>query len=313
MVWEKIETEARSWTIHRSSSRSCGWDQEGNCVPDQKVSSSEHAHSLDKYLQAVPYIIPNGDSTITRPTLRHPDLQPNNVFVSDDLSITGLIDWQHCALLPLFLQCGIPNILQNYGDSTSESLIPPELPQDFDEMDEIEQLKQVLLLRRRQLHYFYVAATAKFNPVHYGALTRDFSTLRRKLFDHASSPWEGDNITLKADLIELEKNWSDVIKSNSDTSIDIEPLCPFRFSEADMKHSLNLHVAQLEADEQLQACREAIGIGPEGWVPLDHYDEVKQRERKLKADALEATESDQERLTLQEHWIFDDFDEDEYS
>ncbi|KAG9200433.1 Phosphotransferase enzyme [Epicoccum nigrum] len=239
----------------------------------QKVSPSEHVHSLDKYLQAVPYIIPNGESTITRPTLKHPDLQPNNVFVSDDLSIAGLIDWQHCALLPLFLQCGIPNSLQNYGDSTSESLIPPELPQDFDEMNEHEQFKQVLLLRRRQLHYFYVAATAKLNPIHYGALTRDFSTLRRKLFDHASSPWEGDNITLKTDLIELAQNWSDVIKSNSNTGNEAGPLCPVRFSEEDIKHSLDLNAAQLEADEQIQACGDAIGIGPEGWVPLDQYDE----------------------------------------
>ncbi|KAF3037178.1 hypothetical protein E8E11_006321 [Didymella keratinophila] len=139
------------------------------------------------------------------------------------------------------------------------------------------------------------------------------NTLRRKLFDHASSPWEGDNITLKADLIELAQNWSDVIKSHSNTGNDANPLCPVRFSEEDMKHTLDLNAAQLEADEQLQACRDVIGIGPEGWVPLDQYNEVKQRESKLKADALEAAESDQERLMLQEHWIFDDFDEDEYS
>ncbi|UPX15252.1 uncharacterized protein EKO05_0005707 [Ascochyta rabiei] len=279
----------------------------------QKVSPAEHVHSLDKYLQAVPYMIPNGDPIITRPTLRHPDLQPNNVFVSDDLSITSLIDWQHCALLPLFLQCGIPNSLQNYSDSISESLIPPELPHDFDEMSEDEQFEQVVLLRRRQLHYFYVAATAKLNPVHYNALTRDFSTLRRKLFDHASSPWEGDNITLKADLIELEQNWSDMTTSNSNTSNDAKPVCPITFSEDDVKHYLHLNAVQMEADEQLQACRNAIGIGPEGWVPLDQYDEIKQRESKLKADALEAAESEQERLMLHEHWIFDDFDEDEYS
>jgi hypothetical protein len=279
----------------------------------QKVSPSEHIQNLDEYLQIVPYIIPNGDHTITRPTLRHPDLQPNNIFISDDLSITSLIDWQHCALLPLFLQCGIPNSLQNYGDSTSESLILPELPHHFDDLSENEQFQEVVLLRRRQLHYFYVAATAKLNPTHYDALTRNFSTLRRKLFDHASSPWEGDNITLKADLIELEQNWSDMITSNLITSNEGEPLCPIRFSEEEVKHYLHLNAAQVESDEQLQACRDAIGIGPEGWVPLDQYDELKQRESKLKADALEAAESDQERLMLQEHWIFDDFNEDEYS
>jgi hypothetical protein len=260
----------------------------------------------------VPHIVPNGDAALTHPTLRHPDLQPNNVFVSDDLSITGLIDWQYCALLPLFLQCGIPNSFQNYGDHVSEALTTPELPQNFDELSEEKQFEQVVLLRRRQLHYFYVAATAEFNPVHHDALTHSFSTLRRKLFDHASSPWEGDSITLKADLAELERNWSSITASDSSRHHDPKPSCPITFSEAEVEEFLHLNAAQIEADEQLQTCRDAIGIGPEGWVPLDQYDEVKQREAKLKADALEAAESEHERLMLQEHWIFDNFDENEY-
>ena len=235
------------------------------------------------------------------------------MFVSDDLTITGLIDWQHCALLPLFLQCGIPNSLQNYGDNISEALTKPELPPNFDELSEEKQFEQVVLLRRRQLHYFYVTATAELNPVHYEALTHDFSTLRRKVFDHASSPWEGDNVTLKADLIELQRNWSSITASDSRPNHDSKSPCPVVFSEAEVEDCLHLNAAQIEADEQLQACRDAIGIGPEGWVPLDQYDEVKQREAKLKADALEAAESAQERLMLHEHWIFDDFDEDEYS
>lgn len=279
----------------------------------QKISPSEHIQNLGKYLQVVPHIVPNGNPTLTRPTLRHPDLQPNNVFVSDHLSITGLIDWQHCALLPLFLQCGIPNSLQNYGDSISESLIQPELPEDFDELSEEKQFEQVFILRRRQLHYFYVGATAQFNPDHYDALTHDFSTLRRKVFDHASSPWEADNVTLQADLVELQRNWSSITASNSITNHDSEPPCPLVFSEAEVEECLRLHAAQMEADEQLQACRDVIGIGPEGWVPLDQYDETKQRAAKFKADALEAAESEQERWMLQEHWIFDDFDEEEYA
>ncbi|KAH7082398.1 kinase-like domain-containing protein [Paraphoma chrysanthemicola] len=249
----------------------------------QKISPSEHVRNLHKYLQAVPYITPNDDVALTRPTLRHPDLEPNNVFVSDDLSITGLIDWQHSAILPLFLQCGIPNSLQNYGDSSSESLTPPELPGNFDNLDENKQFEEVLLIRRRQLHYFYVATTAKLNTIHYDALTHEFSTLRRKA-------------------------WPNIIAND-----DSRPVCPISFSEDEVDDCVRLSVAQAEADKQLQACRDFIGIGPEGWVPVDQYEEVKQRESKLKADALEAAESEQERLMLQEHWMFADFDEDEYS
>lgn len=279
----------------------------------QKQSPSDHLENLGKYLQTVPYLIPDSN-TLTRPTLRHLDVQPNNIFVSDELSITGLIDWQHCAILPLFLQCGIPNSLQNYGDSISESLVLPELPPNFDELSDREQFQEVMLLRRRQLHYFYVKATARLNPTHYDALTYDFSTLRRKLFDHASYPWEGDSVTLKADLIELTKNWTEMATSPSSTTSDeARPSCPIAFSEDEVNECLRLHAAQVEADEQLQACRDVIGIGSEGWVPMAQYDETKQRESKLKADALNAAESEEERQKLCEHWMFDDFDEEEYS
>jgi hypothetical protein len=50
----------------------------------------------------------------------------------------------------------------------------------------------------------------------------------------------------------------------------------------------------------------------EGWVPTAHYDEAKQRERNLKADALDAAETEEERARIQENWIFDDFCEEEY-
>lgn len=285
----------------------------------QKVSPSEHVQNLEKYLQAIPHIIPHSDSTLTRPTLRHPDLQPNNIFVSEDenLHITGLIDWQHSALLPLFLSCGIPDSLQNYGDSATESLQLPVLPPNFDSLDESEQYNQVMLLRKRQLHVFYIAATEKFNPMHYNALAYDFSVLRRKLFEHASVPWEGDNITFKADLIKLSQNWSEMrtttTTSSSSNDAKQPPSCPIQFSADEIKQSLHMHVEQLDSDQKLQACKDAIGMGSEGWVPIEEYENALQRTRLVKAGVLEAAEEEEDRRMIREHWMFDDFDEGEYS
>lgn len=281
----------------------------------QKVSPSEHVQNLEKYLQAIPHIIPHSDSTLTRPTLRHPDLQPNNIFVSEDenLHITGLIDWQHSALLPLFLSCGIPNSLQNYGDSATESLQLPVLPSNFDSLDESEQYNQVMLLRKRQLHIFYIAATEKFNPIHYNALAYDFSVLRRKLFEHASVPWEGDNITLKADLIKLSQSWSEMITGTTSSSNDAKSPCPIQFSEDEIKQSIHIHTEQLDSDQQLQACKNAIGMGSEGWVPIEEYENALQRTKLVKAGILEAAEEEEDRRMINEHWMFDDFDEGEYS
>ncbi|KAI4690443.1 hypothetical protein J4E81_007597 [Alternaria sp. BMP 2799] len=279
----------------------------------EKQSPLDHLASLERYLQIAPYLIPHDNEALVRPTLRHPDLQPNNIIVSDKLDITSLIDWQHCAILPLFLQCGIPNSLQNYGDAISESLEVPELPANFDDLSEREQFEQAVLLRRRQLHYYYIAKTAQLNSIHYNALAHDFSIIRRKLFDHASEPWEGDNVTLKADLIYLTENWWSITAPQSSARGDSKVTCPIDFTKDEVTECKRLHAAQIEADEQLQACRDAVSIGPEGWVPLEQYEETRQRERKLKAAALEAAESNEERARLEEHWIFGDFDEEEYS
>lgn len=120
-------------------------------------------------------------------------------------------------------------------------------------------------------------------------------------------------MTLKADLIDLMKDWSKVVTSSSNMNDNARLSCPITFSEDAISECLRIHAAQIEADNQLQACRDVIGIGPEGWVPSEQYDETKQRESKLKADALESAESEEERLKFCEHWMFDDFDEEEYS
>lgn len=261
----------------------------------------------------MPYLVPDGNSTLVRPTMRHPDLQPNNIFVTDDFRIASVIDWQHCTILPLFLQCGIPNSLQNYGDSISESLTFPELPPNFDELSENAQFRETMLLHRRQVHYFYVVATASLNPTHYDALTANFSILRRKLFVHASDPWQGDIVSLKNDLIDLTKNWDKVVASQSNTDGETRHPCPIAFSEDEVAECLCLHDAQVDADESLRDCRDLIDIGVEGWVPAELYDEIKQREQEFKAEALKAAESEEERQQVFEHWVFDDFEEEEYS
>ena len=271
----------------------------------QPQSHLDYIATLQQYLQIAPSLIPHGNPALHRPVLRHPDLQPNNIFVSDELEINGLIDWQHSTVLPLFLQCAIPNSLQNYGDDVSESLQKPTLPNNFNQLELEEQHQQAELFRKRQLHYLYVKTTAKMNPEHYDALAYNYSTLQRRLYHYASDPWEGDNVTLKSSLINLSKNWTQVTDGNKTP-------CPLVYPDAESHECLKLAHAQAEADEQFKLCQELIGVGNEGWVPVDYYEEAKARERTLKKDAIAAAETAEERRRIEENWIFDDFCEDDY-
>lgn len=133
--------------------------------------------------------------------------------------------------------------------------------------------------------------------------------MRRKLFRHASEPWEGDSVGLKTDLVELTKQWPKIVLP---TPNDFQVKCPIEFSTQEASETLCLAAAMETADSQFQSCLDIIGVGPEGWVPADQYAKARQREEKLKADTLQEAESEQERKQMNEHWIFGDFDETEY-
>lgn len=275
----------------------------------QEQSHLDHLENLKKYLLIASDLVPPITNGAIRPSIRHTDLQPNNIFVSKNLEITGLIDWQHCSILPLFLQAGIPRSLQNYGDEVSESLTEPRLPHDFDVENETEQMRQVLLLRKRQLHYTYVKETLRLNQVHGEVLSDGLCILRRKLFRHASEPWEGDCLSLKADLVELTKQWSSLTLSATG---ETHHKCPIEFSEKEVLESLCLTGATDALDSQFQECLEMVGVGSEGWVPAEQYDNARQRECQLRGDTLNEAESEEERSQIRDHWIFDDFDETVY-
>jgi aminoglycoside phosphotransferase (APT) family kinase protein len=68
----------------------------------QKSDPQEHYKHLEMYLQILDRLIPK-EPFLNRPTLRHPDLNPNNIFISNEADIVGLIDWQHSRILPFFL------------------------------------------------------------------------------------------------------------------------------------------------------------------------------------------------------------------
>ena len=106
-------------------------------------------------------MIPKNNTELVQPTIRHPDLRPSNIFVSDDFEITSLIDWQYSTILPFFLISGIPDELDNSQDPISQSLEPPRLPDNIQELEEDLKVAQLQIFRDRQLHYLYVKQTIK--------------------------------------------------------------------------------------------------------------------------------------------------------
>lgn len=275
----------------------------------QKSDPREHYKNLETYLQIADRLVPR-EAFLNRLTLRHPDLNPNNIFISDKADVVGLIDWQHSKILPLFLQSGIPAHFQNYGDTVSEELTRPKLPDDLNEMEEEDRDKELDFYRRRHLHFYYVGATAKKNDPHFKAWMHPAGLFRRKIFQHAGEPWEGNNIPLKAILIRAMQQWKSLSSSAYDASEgDLQGI--MSISEAEADAAVEAAMRQEEADAQMDILRNVIGIGVDGWVSHEGYNDAVARASEMKEQALAYAENEVERVLTLQHWPFDDHDEGE--
>lgn len=273
----------------------------------QKSLPEEHMRSLEQYLKIAPSFVPEQE-WLCKPVLRHPDLQPNNIFVTDDLDIVGLLDWQHCSVLPLFLAAGIPNHIQNYDDEESMRFVPPELPENIDEMEEGEQAAAREQYRRRHLHFFYLFFTQKFNEPHFHALSEKGGFMKRKTFTHAGDFWEGNNIPLKADLVHVTRHWQDLANRKGEKVV---PPCPISFDDQEANEILRVEDLQEEMNTTLETVRDAIGISSDGWTTKEHYEDAVARAKDFKEMSLKYAETDFEREMTLLHWPFDDHDEKE--
>ncbi|KIW87252.1 uncharacterized protein Z519_12155 [Cladophialophora bantiana CBS 173.52] len=64
-------------------------------------------------------------------------------------------------------------------------------------------------------------------------------------------------------------------------------------------------MAFAEADKLRKTCEDLIRVKPEGWVPLEEYEEAKKIEQALKRDTFYAAESPEDEERIREHWLFE--------
>ncbi|CAK1366384.1 unnamed protein product [Cercospora beticola] len=275
-----------------------------------KVDPREHTASLEKFLKIAAYIVPEED-WLDKPVIRHPDLNPNNIFVDDNFNITSIIDWQHATILPLFLHAGIPVAFQNHGDPDSEELKKPELPSNLDELDEDDRKKDLELYRRRHTHFYYVGATATMLDLHYKAMAHERGLFRKKMYQHAVEPWEGNSILLKANLVMLSKEWDMFATSSGSEDNDQKEIstCPISFDEQDAEETIGKMIEQEDIDRKMQILRDVIEISTDGWASHQRYDDAVAEANHIKVQALSYAESELERKMTDDHRPFGDFDE----
>lgn len=211
----------------------------------------------------------------------------NNIFIDDDYNIVSVLDWQHSEVLPLFLHAGIPGSLQNYGDPESEAVKKPEIPDNLHELSEIERQNDMELYRRRHAHFYYIGATSAKLEAHYRAMAHDTLLFRKKMYAHASEPWEGNSIPLKADLVQAAR----LLPGVRNKMADADETASGAFAELDgpaAEEFMDKLIEQEEIDARMRIIRDIIGVGVDGWVPSERYDEAVAEAQRLKGEFFEA-------------------------
>lgn len=284
----------------------------------REISPGGHIQLLQDFLKLAPHLAVHS-GRFSRPVLRHPDFSPNNILVSPCGDITGLLDWQHSAVLPLCLCAGIPKHFQNWGDPLSEKLAKPEtkLPENFETLSPEEQANTRELMRKRLIHFYYAAMTMKLMPDHFDALRQESLMLRAKIFDRTRAPWEGDSVLLKFALIHAIEKWP--LAVSDDKSLNgrsygdgklppSEP--PLRYSEDEIRKCLDEHNQRAERMQELEEMQKFLGTDALGWVPDDeHYEKSRALIQSIKASMLENSESELEKVAVRDHFPFNDHDE----
>ena len=264
--------------------------------------ASAHFSLLDRFDKIAPYIIPS-DPEFTRPTLWHTDLHFGNLFVSEDalangkIVITSVIDWQHVSIAPLFLQARVPLFIR-YHTPTS---LPPglaiaSLPDDFESMENDDKKSIALDIELANHHKLYEIAASSENSKYYRVLSSRIRDFILPCIGFSGRTWSGGFVPLRESLLRVITHW------DSQDHVDIP--CPIEFSESErLAHVADAKEWQ-EAEDGLVLLQSRLGVGEDGWVENERYDDAVAKNEDFKREMMEKLPEGPDRDEFMAVWPY---------
>ncbi len=266
---------------------------------------SEAVSLLNRYLKIADAMVPTDKSEtsedINSPTLWHPDLHLDNIFVDpESRQITSIIDWQWSAVLPLYYQCGIPRAFEN-PRSTLGSAELPELPRDYATLPQDERTRVGVMGQSEACQKFYELETSSKNPRHWTALQLDNLDLRRRPTRLALGLWNSEFFFFfRKALMEIEEQWAELCPDSSQ--------CPITFSEEE----LALHAYEEENQQGvggiLKLFKDRWSLPTDGMVDPADFAQTKAAIDDYRNVFLGTAEDEAERELFSRLWPYQDTD-----
>ena len=266
-----------------------------------EISREKKSAAIQWYLDILPSLMPI-DFALNRPCIWHPDLHEDNIFVnpSNPTEITSIIDWQSTQVAPMFSQARQPYFL-DYEGPQSLSIEKPELPDNFEQLSDVEQrIAKVLLFKQALL-----AAYRRWHSLKNSDIWKCFefqATSQEALLVTARKLFNDGEATYRAAVIDIAQNEPEVLGQAGEkllSSLGSKGLSRIRGDVEDA----------MRARELMEVVLEAVGsIDPKsGFVHHEDYEQVKDGLSQLKEQIVgEYARTEEERARWEEAWPFDD-------
>ncbi|KAJ9325398.1 hypothetical protein DTO027B5_4959 [Paecilomyces variotii] len=270
------------------------------------ISPTGYIDLLEQYISLSPYILPRDhENSLNKPTLRHPDLNPTNVFISDSCEVSCIVDWQHSSILPLLLTAGNPPLFENPDSEPPKGLEKPCLPEDYASLSPEEKSHANELHRRRMLFYLYMVFNGRDNKAHLDALRYPLLLLRQHAVDSAGRQWSGNIITLKGALLRLATHWGQLVDGNQE-----QIQCPVHFDPKEAEEFFLIEDNWFTATILLEHWRSILDdLDQEGWIRHESYEDVVEKNHQLKKEWLAAADDEDDFISVDRFWPFQDHEE----
>ncbi|OJD10857.1 hypothetical protein ACJ73_09674 [Blastomyces percursus] len=325
MFWRgkraQFEINRGPWRNHRDYLYSIGWKEKEwtrkygkpqtndfphNTMLEGAVAPEIYVHLLDRYLSICPYLLPEDPAhSMNQPTLRHPDLNPTNIYVSDSCEVSCIIDWQHTTILPLLLAAGNPTLFEKPDSEPPKDYSKPTLPEDYESFGPDEKSQADELYRRQMLFYLCMIFNAKDNKPHFNALHCPMLMLIQHLVDRAGRPWSGNIVTLKGALLRVINSWDTLMSIRSQKAP-----CPFRFDPDDEKDFYQLEENWFKSNLLVEHWRSLLDdVGQDGWVQNESFERVMEVNKQLKKLWIDEGEDEEDVRSVENFWPFQDHEE----
>lgn len=262
---------------------------------------------IDRYLQLTPAMVPSQlteDIDIHSPTLWHPDLHPNNIFVDpESKKLSHVIDWQSASSLPLFYHCHVPTAIKHHGPALTvlDDLDSwPEPPQNYHSLSPDEKTYIDNAIGSEYLHKYYLSSTRVKNPRPWAVLQRAAElNLRTGPAGWVQSAWSNnETFFLRRALMSIADRWEVLCP-------DAGP-CPWVFTEDELASYEHEKETRGYVSTFLAYFQDNWGVPVDGCIEVGRFAEVRAEMKRMRAHFVGSADDEEEKELAEKIWPYED-------